>query len=206
MSAKYPSSRDFCELEARRRRAADLFRAGWSQAAVARELGVTPAATCHWYRAWRVGGADDLKARAGKPGRKPKVAVHGWIKGLASALEKSPKGDGFRSWTLDCVVQFIWRHTGTQYHRGHVWRLMRRHNMVLRGKPSVECGRQSVGAPIKPPQEGAAQVLVELCIRRCGRSRQPGSKFCRECLASYRVEGSRVRNEAIDADCGYHAR
>ena len=179
MAGKRLSKRDFVQLEVRRLRACDYFKAGWSQADVARELEVTPAATCHWHRAWQVGGAGGLKARAGKPGRKSKVETQGWIKGLESALEKSPE-PGFRTWTLDRAADVIWRQTGIRYHRGHVWRLMRQNNLELSRRNKLTVGRGEGGAH---GDTGG----VKLCIRRCGRPSQPESRFCRECSSAFRT-------------------
>ena len=59
-------------MEARRLQAAQLFARGVSQAAVARQLGVTTAAVNHWHQAWRAKGRTGLKA-AGRAGRKPQL-------------------------------------------------------------------------------------------------------------------------------------
>src|SRR2546422_6995938 len=66
------SRRDFAALEARRLQAAQLFARGESQAAVARQMGVTTAAANHWHRAWRAKGRKGLKA-AGRAGRQPRL-------------------------------------------------------------------------------------------------------------------------------------
>jgi len=117
--------RDFAALEARRLRAAVLFARGESQAAVAQALGVTTAATNHWYQAWRANGRRGLKA-AGRAGRKPRLQGADLAK-LDHALRAGPRAQGFATevWTLPRVASVIERLTGVVHHPGHVWRVLR---------------------------------------------------------------------------------
>src|SRR2546426_12604343 len=84
------SRRDFAALEARRLQAAQLFARGESQAAVARQMGVTTAAANHWHRAWRAKGRKGLKA-AGRAGRKPRLGPPGLRRGESRA-RRGPRG------------------------------------------------------------------------------------------------------------------
>lgn len=119
------SRRDFAALEARRFRAGEMFARGESQAAVARELGVTTAAANHWHQAWQATGRRGLKA-AGRAGRKPRLGPADLAR-LESALRTGPAAHGFLTevWTLPRVAIVIERLTGVVHHPGHVWRVLR---------------------------------------------------------------------------------
>ncbi|HEV8614152.1 MAG TPA: helix-turn-helix domain-containing protein, partial [Methylomirabilota bacterium] len=99
-------------MEARRLQAAPLFARGESQAAVARQLGVTTAAVNHWHRAWRAQGRTGLKA-AGRAGRKPRLGPPE-LRRIEHALRAGPEAHGFATalWTLPRVAVVIKRLTG----------------------------------------------------------------------------------------------
>jgi len=112
-------------LEVRRKQAARLFTAGReTQGAIARRLGVSRQSVMRWYRAWRAGGREALRA-AGRAGRKPRLAPEQLAR-VDTALREGPRAHGFRTglWTLPRVALVIKRVTGVQYHPGHVWRLL----------------------------------------------------------------------------------
>jgi transposase len=119
------SGRDFAALEARRLQAAKLFAQGESQAAVARALGVTTAATNYWHQAWQTNGRMGLRA-AGRAGRKPRLERTQWAT-IERGLRAGPAAHGFSTdvWTLPRVATLIERLTGVVHHPGHVWRLLR---------------------------------------------------------------------------------
>lgn len=112
-------------LEARRFKAARLFRQGQSQAAVMRQLGVTRQTAHRWYHLWRRRGRQGLKA-AGRLGRKPRLDARQLAR-VERALRGGPQGHGFRTdlWTLPRVATVIERLTGVHYHAGHVWYILR---------------------------------------------------------------------------------
>jgi transposase len=66
------SERDREALEARRRRAAEMFRRGERQADVARALRVSAQSVSRWYRDWSRGGMRPLR-RAKRAGRPPRL-------------------------------------------------------------------------------------------------------------------------------------
>ena len=66
--------RDFAGLEQRRLEAARMFAQGASQAEVARTFGVSAQAASVWYRRWRQGGEQALRA-AGRAGRRPRLSA-----------------------------------------------------------------------------------------------------------------------------------
>jgi transposase len=112
-------------LEVRRKQAARLFAAGReTQGAIARRLGVSRQSVMRWYRAWRAGGREALRA-AGRAGRKPRLAPEQLAR-VDTALREGPRAHGFSTgrWTLPRVALVIKRVTGVKFHPGHVWRLL----------------------------------------------------------------------------------
>jgi transposase len=132
-------------LEARRLQAAPLFARGESQAAVARQLGVTTAAVNHWHRAWRAQGRTGLKA-AGRAGRKPRLGPPE-LRRIEHALRAGPEAHGFATalWTLPRVAVVIKRLTGVAHHPGHVWRVLRALGWSLQ-RPARRAGERDEAA------------------------------------------------------------
>jgi transposase len=108
-------------LEARRLQAAQWLAHGESQAAVARQLGVTAAAVNHWHQAWRAKGRPGLKG-AGRAGRKPRLG-RVELRQIERARRSGAEAHGFPTplWTLPRVAALIKRLTGVTHHPGHVW-------------------------------------------------------------------------------------
>jgi transposase len=119
------SRRDFAALEARRFEAAQLFRRGLSQHAVARMLGVSVTAAHRWFHAWQARGRRGLKG-AGRAGRKPRLDRAALVRVERALLQGAP-AHGFPTdlWTLPRVATVIARVTGERFHPGHVWYLLR---------------------------------------------------------------------------------
>ncbi len=120
------SRKDFAVLEARRFEAARMFARGESQAAVAKALGVSSAATNHWHQAWKAEGQRGLKA-AGRAGRKPRLGPDE-LALVERALRAGPGAHGFSTdlWTLPRVAAVIKRVTGVEHHPGHAWKILRK--------------------------------------------------------------------------------
>ena len=72
MATAAGAPRDFAAMERRRKRAAQLFRQGKTQADVVRELEVSRQSVSRWHADWLAGGADALRA-AGRAGRLPQL-------------------------------------------------------------------------------------------------------------------------------------
>jgi transposase len=117
--------RDFAGMEQRRLEAARLFAHGATQAEVAHTFGVSAQAASIWYRRWRQGGEQALRA-AGRAGRRPRLS-QAELEAVDQALRKGPAAFGFDTdlWTLDRIAAVIERLTGVRFHPGHVWRLLR---------------------------------------------------------------------------------
>lgn len=110
----------------RRLRAADYFSAGqMTQADISRELQVSRQSVSRWYQQWQQGGAGALDG-AGRAGRKPRLNGQ-QRRRLAAALGRGARAYGFESdrWTVDRATALIEQLTGVQYHRGHVWKILR---------------------------------------------------------------------------------
>ena len=110
MATQTAPRRDFHGLEVRRQEAARLFAAGReTQGAIARRLRVSRQSVMRWYRAWRAGGREALRA-AGRAGRKPRLAPEQLAR-VEAALRQGPRAHGFRTglWTLPRVALVIER-------------------------------------------------------------------------------------------------
>jgi len=124
MATTRAPKRDFEGMEARRKRAAQLFVKGATQADVARELEVSRQSVSRWYEAWSRGGTSALKG-AGRAGRRPLLDERDLAK-VERALRRGPRAAGYGTdiWTLPRITEVIASLTGVSYHPGHVWRLM----------------------------------------------------------------------------------
>jgi transposase len=126
--------RDRQAFECVRMQAGALFAAGHTQADVARTLGVARQNVSRWHALWRTGGLQALVSR-GPTGYAPRLDKE-QLHRIDQALRQGARAHGFDSdhWTLDRVAAVIQRLTGVSYHRGHVWKLLRRrlHDRLLR--------------------------------------------------------------------------
>src|SRR5712691_3499793 len=113
-------------LEQRRMRAAVLFAKGWSQAAVAKQFGVSRESARRWANDFAAGGRDALHkaARTGRPNRLGEAQIDH----LTAILEEGPLAAGFPTdlWTCERVAMVVEREFGIAYHPGHVGKLLRR--------------------------------------------------------------------------------
>jgi transposase len=117
--------RDFGALEARRLRAASLFKQGESQAEVARVLGVHRQTVHRWAKRVHSQGRAALK-KAGRAGRKPRLSA-AELRRIEQELKRGPEVLGYETslWTAPRVAELIERECGIQYHPGHVWKILR---------------------------------------------------------------------------------
>lgn len=124
------------ELEGRRRAAIALLQAGHGVNETARELGTTGASVSRWKKAFDKDGPAGLDPKPG-PGSKP-LMTDGQHRELAKLLLKGARAHGFLTelWTLERVARVIDDRFGIRYHRGHVWRILRRIGFSLQ-KPAT---------------------------------------------------------------------
>lgn len=122
---KRPPQPDRDAQEGRRRRAAELFKEGHTQADVARILKVSRQSVSRWYESWQAGGLRALK-KAPRTGRPPQL-TGAQLRRVEQALLKGARANGYLTelWTLRRVADVIELVTGVDYHPGHVWRILR---------------------------------------------------------------------------------
>ena len=113
------------DAERRRLHGVALLDQGRSQAQVARELGVTPAAVSQWVKTRRRGGDLALKAKP-HPGPRPKL-TDSQRRRLVRRLEKGPRAHGYATdlWTLKRIAEVIRKRFGVDYDPSGVWHVLR---------------------------------------------------------------------------------
>jgi transposase len=113
------------ELEQRRLRAMALLDQGWSQADVARHLGVTQGAVSQWKKRYQRDGPEALKAIP-HPGPQPKLTAK-QREQLGRLLLKGARAHGYRTelWTLKRVTAVIRQRFDVQYDPSGVWHVLR---------------------------------------------------------------------------------
>ena len=118
--------RDRQAFERIRMQAGELFAAGRSQAEVAHQLGVSRQNVSRWHGRWRSGGSEALRS-AGPTGHTPRLS-DAQLEAVRQALRQGARAHGFDTdhWTLERITTVIQRLTGTRYHPGHTWKLLRR--------------------------------------------------------------------------------
>lgn len=154
MKVRARDKQNLKELAKLRRRALRLLDKGWSQVAVARELGVARSTVCTWNkRAAEVAQAAPI---AGRPARLDEAAQ----RRLAKTLKAGATSAGFATdlWTLGRVAAVIREQTGEQYTESGVWRLLKR--------LGFSCQRPT----------GRARERDEQAIRQWKRERWPALK------------------------------
>lgn len=120
------------QLEERRMAAAQLFHTGgFSDAQIARQLGVTRDAVSKWHAAWRHGGEARLAVRS-KPGRPARLSAAQWRQ-LAVVIERGARAAGFDTerWTLRRIAAVIARRFGVRYHPRYLERPLKAHGFSV---------------------------------------------------------------------------
>jgi transposase len=109
------------QLEERRLEAARLLSSGnYTQAEVARQLGVSPSTVCEWAQCLEQEGLSALKSRP-RTGRPSKLTDEQWQQ-VKRLVEAGAKAAGFTTerWTLKRVSQLIQRRFGVHYHPNYL--------------------------------------------------------------------------------------
>jgi len=186
MSTHVRPRRDFQGLEERRRQAAKRFRAGEILASVARGLRVSRQSVSRWYRQWKHGGVEALRA-AGRAGRKAKLD-RPQLQQVDRALRQGARAHGFGTdlWTLPRVATVIERLTGVRYHPGHVWKILGAMEWTLqrparrareRNEAAVQQGAAERWPAVKKPLDAAkpgSSSRTRAGSRSVPRSAAPG--------------------------------
>jgi putative transposase len=113
-------------MEERRRFAAQLLRQKrWSQAEIARQVGVSRTAVSHWARQLAQGGLRQLRAR--RPTGRPAKLSPAQKRALLALLRRGARAAGYPTerWTLQRIQQVIEREFQVTYHRSYLSRLLR---------------------------------------------------------------------------------
>lgn len=117
------------QMEERRLAAARLLRAGrFTQAEIARQLGVSRAAVTHWnHRLGQAGPAGLHRRRA--PGRRPRLTDAQW-EHLLGQLRQGAVAAGFDTerWTLPRIAHVVERTFGVRYHGSRLSRALHARN------------------------------------------------------------------------------
>jgi transposase len=138
--------RDRQAFEHVRMQAGALFAAGHAQAEVARQLGVARQNVSRWHARWRQGGQEALRS-TGPTGPDPRLSETQRA-AIDQALRQGARANGFDTdhWTLARITTVIQRLTGTRYHPGHTWKLLRRMGWRLQrpARRAVERDEQAI--------------------------------------------------------------
>jgi transposase len=124
------TTRTLKELENRRLHAVERVNQGWSQADVARFLGVDPRSVRRWIRAYRHGGPDALRS-GGHPGRPPKLDPEQTAVVL-SWFRQSPTAFGYDTdlWTARRVADQIAKHFGVSFNAHYLSAWLSNHDIT----------------------------------------------------------------------------
>ena len=151
--------------EARRWRALELKRAGWSQRRIAEALGASEAAVSHWLGNVNEWGEAALRARP-RPGAPLRL---GDVQRacLPELLSHGAEVYGFRGdvWTCGRVAKVIDREFGVSYHPAHVSRILK--ELEWTPQKPIERARQRNEALI---DSWRTDVWPELKKRRAGNA------------------------------------
>ena len=106
-----------------RRKAAELFEQGLSNAEIARRLSVSRPTVSKWHGRWERDGLAGLEIST--PGSSSRLTQDQWQQ-VVDALLEGPAAHGFDTqlWTLARIADVIEKTTGVRYNSNYVWELM----------------------------------------------------------------------------------
>jgi len=150
--------------------AAKLLNRGLSQAEVARRTKVSRESVRRWWnQIVRHGAAKGLQ-KAGRAGRKSRLAAS-QIEKLETILLAGPEQAGFSNglWTLDRIAKVIRDQFGVQYRSGHVWWILHK-KMGWSCQRPVGRARERNEAAIRYWKEHTWPALKKKPKKRAGSS------------------------------------
>ena len=117
--------RNFDALEKRRMQAARLLDKGYSEADVARRVGVHRQSVNRWAKQLAENGRVALK-KVGRAGRKSRLSET-QLQRIETVLKAGPEKLGYDTglWTTGRIGHLIEREFGIRYSKGHVWWVLR---------------------------------------------------------------------------------
>jgi transposase len=124
--------------ERRRLRAWALHRQGWSQSAIAREVGVSQSAVSRWFRGVREAGSTEALRRRPAPGKQARLTDEQFAQ-LPLLLARGTEAYGYPGsrWTTRRVAAVIEQAFGVTYSPSHVSRLLQKHAPDWRNRPKA---------------------------------------------------------------------
>jgi putative transposase len=158
------------QMEERRLVAATLLRQGqFSQAEIARQLGVSRASVCRWAATLAQEGRRGLEARP-LPGPSPRLDERGWTR-LGRLLDRGAVAAGFATerWTLQRIAVLIEREFGVHYHPRYLERPLKAHGFSVQRPATRAKERDELVIAVWPKRE-----WVALKKRRSGST----GRFC----------------------------
>jgi transposase len=145
------------QIEERRLVAAVLLRQGrFSQAEIARQLGVSRASVCRWAATLAQQGRRGLAARA-KTGRSPRLDETAWTR-LGRLLDRGAVAAGFATerWTLKRIAAVIEREFGVRYHPRYLERPLKAHGFSVQRPATRAKERDELVIAVWPKREWIA--------------------------------------------------
>ena len=148
-----------------------LLKKGQSQAEIARQLGVSPAAVCVWSRKLKKYGKESL-AMQKAPGRPPRLTKADKAE-LERILKAGAVAAGFESerWTQKRVRQVIEQKFGVRYHRNYISRLLHDMGWSVQ-KPETRALERDKKKRSGSAQRSCSKMNLASPLRK--RSVQPG--------------------------------
>jgi transposase len=145
------------QMEERRLAAVPLLRQGqFSQAQIARQLGVSRASVCRWAATLAQEGPRGLEARP-IPGRVPRLDEKAWAR-LGRLLDRGAMAAGFATerWTLERIAALIEREFGVHYHPGYLERPLKAHGFSVQRPATRARERDELVIAVWPKRDWVA--------------------------------------------------
>src|SRR5918997_1867976 len=145
------------QMEERRLEAARLLRQGrFSQAEIARQLGVSRASVCRWAATLAQDGQRGLEARP-IPGRSPRLDEKAWGR-LGRLLDRGAVAAGFATerWTLKRMAALIEREFRVHYHPRDLERPLKAHGFSVQRPATRARERDELVIAVWPKREWVA--------------------------------------------------
>lgn len=116
--------RDRKALEKRRIRAIKLYKKGYTQYQIAKQMEVSFEAVSNWVEIYKIKGFEGLKTK-GQPGPKSQLTAADRRK-LKAAILKGPEAFGYHTgiWTLERIAQVIRKITKITFKTTQTWRIV----------------------------------------------------------------------------------
>jgi transposase len=145
------------QMEERRLAAATLLRQGrFSQAEIARQLGVSRASVSRWAATLAQDGQRGLEARP-IPGRSPRLDDKAWAR-LGRLLDRGAMAAGFATerWTLKRIAALIEREFGIHYHPRYLERPLKAHGFSVQRPATRARERDELVIAVWPKRDWVA--------------------------------------------------